>query len=174
LEDITGIKERTQRRLNKHIKTRRNIAVTTQRGSLEIAAGMNEAARERGEKKHYFVFNDARQKDPAGVKGYRRVIAEAMPARREVSDKTAQIGTRGRRAAILSGLRLVTVCNYSNSYYPARPPQATNSETERTYARRYFDRFHNPGKPSRGEAAPVTFYERNRRAVIGVWDRVDG
>jgi hypothetical protein len=178
LEALTGIPERTQRRLNKHVRSRRNIAITTQRGSYEQAAGMNEAAQANGERRRYFIFNDMKQTDPAGVKDYRRVIAHTMPARRTVTDKVAKIGARGRRKqierAIVSGLRLVTVCNYSDCDYPAPPPQANNSETETEYApypRRYFDRFHSL---QRATPRAGTFIERPRRSLVGVWDRVGG
>jgi hypothetical protein len=174
LEDLTGIPARTQRRYTKHAKSRRNIAVTEIPGSYEQARIENEASQERGEKRNYFPFNDMQQNDPAGVKDYRRVMAFNMPARRMVSDKSARVGARGRREqiarAIVSGLRLVTVCHYSNCYYPARPPQAINSETE-TYERRYYDRY----TPSREDPpAREAFIERPRRSLTGVWDRVGG
>jgi hypothetical protein len=169
IENVTGIPARTQRRYKKYIQTKRNIVVTTIPGSWETAKTLNQCAKEHGKNRHYFVFNDARQKDPAGVKDYRRVIAHTAPARRTVQDKHAAIGAKGRRVQILKGLRLVSVCNYSN--YPARPQQAMNSETMRiwydnarnTKARKY------PTEPTK-----EAFIERSRRGSVGVWDRVDG
>lgn len=147
LKDLTGVPDRAQRRYKKYVRSKQNISITTIPGSWETANTLNQAAKDHKQNRHYFVFNDPQQKDPAGIKNYRRVLAYTSPARRTVDNRYAEIGARGRRKkierAILKGLRLVTICNYSNGNYSVRPSQATakaaNSEAKR-YTRRFYDR----------------------------------
>ncbi len=184
IEDITGIKPRTQRRYKSLVRTQKNIAITSIRGDWETAKRLNQAARDHGEHRHYFVFNDPNQKDPAGIKNYRRVIAHTKPARRTVSDKHAAVGARGRRKqialAISKGLRLVNVCNYP--FIEAQPllqqanGKPSNSETFTQYRRLYME---TPAqrelilKDPIHEAAQEAYVLRYRRGNVGVWDRVD-
>jgi len=164
LEGLTGISPRTQRRYKKFVRTQPNVAITTISGDWETAAKLNQAAKDNGQHRHYFPFNDPKQKDPAGIKSYRRVIAYTIPARRTVSDRAAKIGARGRRAQIaahISGLRLVNVCNYDINYL--RKVQANNSEAKR-FERRYYDRSAEWKETESREA----YAERKR----GLWDRV--
>lgn len=188
LEDLTGVEPRTQRRYKEYISSSRpNIGITDIRGSRETATALNKAAKDNDLDRHYFPYNDSQQQDPAGIKDYRRVIACTLPARRTVSDKAAMIGARGRRqqisAAILSGLRLVTVCNYSGSNYPTRPAQATAQAANRE-ARKNRRRYYQTKKQINRLLETMQFREwtpeetreayilraRGRRA--GVWDRV--
>ena len=145
MEDITGIQPRKQRRLNTFVNSKKNIAITSTPGSWETAAALNKAAKDHGHNRHYFVFNDPEQIDPAGIKNYARVIAHTLPSRHTVSDKYAVIGAKGKRRQILAAikrLRLVQFCNYPDSLL-ARPRQATvktaNSETFTAYPRRYHE-----------------------------------
>ena len=145
LDDLTGVQPRAQRRYKQFVKTQQNIVITTIRGDWETANRLNQAAKEHGESRHYFTYNDPQQKDPAGIKNYRRVIAFTIPARRTVANKHAEIGARGRRAqieqSILKGLQLVDVCNYSNIYSGTTPVQAARQIEAKSYKpRRYFDK----------------------------------
>jgi hypothetical protein len=177
LEDLTGINPRTQRRYKKHIKTRPNIGITDIPGDWETAEKLNEAARDNGQPRHYFPFNDPEQTDPAGIKQYRRVIAFTMPARRDVSNKAAVIGARGRRAqierAILKGLQLVNVCNHSDINYLPKVQAGTQTEAKRQ--RRYFDAKLLQSLQFREwtheEAREVYILRANERRHMGVWDR---
>lgn len=138
IEGLTGIPARTQRRYKKYYKSLPNIGITDIAGDRETAQRLNEAAQEHGQARHYFPFNDPEQKDPAGIKQYRRVIAFTMPARRTVSDISAKIGARGRRAQILKGLQLVNVCNHSDINYLSKVQAGTQMEAKRN-PRRYYD-----------------------------------
>lgn len=176
LEDLTGISPRTQRRYKGFIKTRPNIGITDIPGDRETAAKLNEAAIDNGQPRHYFPFNDPKQKDPAGIKDYRRVIAFTMPARRDVSDKAAVIGARGRRAqiqrAILKGLQLVNVCNYSDIIHLPKVQAGRQMEAKRQ--RRYYDSKEIPARSMQyrewtPEEAREAYAERGK---AGLWDRI--
>lgn len=180
LEDLTGIPSRTQRRYKEYISSRVNIGVTKIRGDRETAAALEKQAADHDQDRHYFPFNDTRQKDPAGIRDYRRVIAHTMPARRTVSDKHARIGAHGRRAqierAILKGLRLVNVCNYPNiiSRTPAQATAKAANREARRFARRYHDNKYFSRSMQYREWTPEeireVYIERARRGRVGVWD----
>jgi hypothetical protein len=166
MEDLTGVSSRQQRRYNGKAKGA-NIAITTMAGSLEAADEMNQAAKEHGQNRHYFVFNDPTQKDPAGVKDYRRVIAHTMPKRQTVSDKVAKLGAKGSRGriakALNKGFRLALYCNYSS--FQARPRQANNGETFVQYAHTYFEN----DEPNEARREYFTLRTETRYGM-GVWD----
>lgn len=145
LENVTGVKPRSQRRQNTFVKSKQGIAITSTPGSRETVAALNKAAKDHGQDRHYFIFNDPEQIDPAGIKNYARVIAFTTPSKHEVKDQHATIGAKGKRRQILAAikrLRLVQFCNYPDSLLE-RPRQATvktaNSETFTPYRRRYHE-----------------------------------
>ena len=145
LENVTGVSPRSQRRHNQFVKSKQGIAITNTPGSRETAEALNRAAKDHGQDRHYFVFNDPEQIDPAGIKDYARVIAFTTPSKHEVKDQHATIGAKGKRRQILASikrLRLVQFCNYPDSLL-ARPRQATvktaNSETFIPFDRRYHE-----------------------------------
>ena len=155
LQDITGVKERTQRRLNKWVSSNRNIAITTTDGTLE-------GAWEHRNRPGKFLFIDPQQNN-------RRVWAFAIPARRSVKNEHAKIGARGKRrsiaAAIVKGSRLVTFA-IMESNYQVLPRQAeTQSGTFTAYPRVFIDQY-NPDEVT----ARDVFISRNRRRKLGVYD----
>lgn len=177
IEGLTGIPTRTQRRYKRFIKTQPNIAITTIPGDWETAGALNQAAKDHGQDRHYFTYNDPEQKDPAGIKDYRRVIAFTTPARRTVSDTSAKIGAQGRRAQILKGLQLVNVCNHSDINYLPKVQAGRQMEAKRQ-PRRYFDQANK--FPLRSmqyrewtpeEAREAYVLRANERRHVGVWDR---
>lgn len=139
LETVTGVLPRQQRRLSQRVDRKRQYAITTIHGSYEKAEALNQAARDHGQRRHYFTFNDPNQEDPNKQRPYKRVIAYTKPSRRTVDDKTATPAARGRRRSILESLRLVNVCNYPN-IYKARPQQAGPlTEGFKQYERLYLE-----------------------------------
>ena len=166
LEEITGVPTRTQRRLNTHVKRKRNIAITTK------SADKLHIEREHGKHKGVFVFIDPKQ-------GNARVLAYSLPARRTVNNKDAKTAAKGRRQIILAGIQnsvfgLLDNGNYSN--YSERPQKAINGKTEFTRL------FHETPKQvkkagrmgqaqSRAKHDPSElFTTRSRRYVVGAWD----
>jgi hypothetical protein len=179
LEDLTGISPRQQRRYNAGTRCQGNIAITTVSGSWERAAEMNAAARDQGKARHYFTFNDSKQKDPTGLKDYRRVIAHTLPMRQTVKDSTAKLGAKGSRGriakALNKGFRLALYCNYST--YQARPRQADNSETFVLFAPAYIEKEPKATRRhiDRDDVIVIKPLERFKlrhtsREGVGVWD----
>lgn len=161
LEGITGVPQRTQRRLNTNVKVKKNFAQT----QVDGTTGNLAAAKDNSQHKGYFIFN--------------RKVAYTLPARRSVNDTYAKSSGKGRRYVILAKLNKLSVYGlYENGNHPFYSlQQATNSETDLT--KLFYENNKKDTKQAARALQPLTRGKKSPREIYilqaqkfkcGVWD----
>ena len=63
LENVTGVKPRTQRRHNQFVKSKQGIAITSTPGSRETVAALNKSAKDHGQDRHCLLYTSPSPRD---------------------------------------------------------------------------------------------------------------